>query len=121
MVWVVPGSHKRDLKPSELIFITTHRHAPHPDQVITHIPVGHALLLNTYTLHRAQCSRHHLRRAIHFGFSRVGAKHEPGRKIKQWPWLRDQKFLATQTTFIRDAILEEVREAENMETSNGYI
>jgi len=111
VVWVVPGSHVRDLMLQEERFITTHPHAPHPEQVIVSVPAGHALLLNTYTLHRAQCERNCTRRSLHFGFGRVGADAEPGRAIKVWPWLTEPAFLAEQTPFLRNAILEQVDEA----------
>ncbi|KOR28982.1 hypothetical protein TI04_09725 [Achromatium sp. WMS2] len=111
VVWIVPASHLRNLIPLEKKFITTNKHDPHPDQVIPRVPAGYALLLNTYTLHRAQCSSFRIRRALHFGFSRVGSKHEPGRKIKAWAWLKDVEFLSKQTDFLREAILEEICEA----------
>jgi hypothetical protein len=104
VVRLVPGSHLRDLVDSEAPLVTSHPHGAHPQEVTPVIPAGSALLLNTYTLHRAQCSRSTPRRALHFGFTRVGAATEPGRSGHPQPWLGNPAFFLAQSPFLRLAI-----------------
>lgn len=104
VVRLVPGSHVRDLSHEELSWVMAEPHGTHPHQVIPFVPAGSALLLNTYTLHRAQCARTTPRRSLHFGFTRVGAAPEPGRPGHVQHWARDPAFRAAQTPFLRAAI-----------------
>ena len=115
VVRLVPGSHLRDLVDSEAPLVTSQPHGAQPQEVTPVIPAGSALLLNTYTLHRAQCSRTPSRRALHFGFTRVGAAPEPGRSGHRQPWLADPGFLAAQTPFLRPAIQAQL----SFEEANG--
>lgn len=110
VVRVVPGSHLRDLEPWEHRFVTDDAHGDHPDQVIARVPAGSALLLNTYTFHRAQCAKEVPRRSLHFGFTRVGAAPEQGRVGKVFEWLGDEAFLTSQTAFLRACIEEQLLE-----------
>ncbi len=110
VVRVVPGSHMRDLEPWEHYYITTDPHGSHPAQVITQVPAGSALLLNTYTFHRAQCGKGNPRRSLHFGFTRVGSESEPGRQSKVLEWLCEPVFLANQSAFLRACIEEQIKE-----------
>lgn len=108
VVRVVPGSHLRDLEPWEERFIGPAPHADHPDQDVATVPAGCALLLNTYTFHRAECPRTSKRRSLHFGFTRMGAAPEPGRRLKPLPWMADEGFIARQTPFLQAAIREQL-------------
>jgi hypothetical protein len=108
VVRVVPGSHLRDLEPWEERFIGPAPHADHPDQDVATVPAGCALLLNTYTFHRAECPRTSKRRSLHFGFTRVGAAPEPGRRLKPLPWMAEEGFIARQTPFLQAAIREQL-------------
>jgi hypothetical protein len=106
VVRVVPGSHLRDLEPWEERFIGSDAHADHSEQQIVAVPAGCALLLNTYTFHRAECPRTCRRRSLHFGFTRVGAAPEPGRQLKALPWMADEAFITRQSSFLQAAIRE---------------
>lgn len=106
VVRIVPGSHLLDLTEADAQWIVDCPHERHPREVIPTISAGSALLLNTCTLHRAQCSSQDRRRSLHFGFTRVGATPEPGRRPKHFTWMADPKFLEAQSPFIR-ACLEE--------------
>jgi ectoine hydroxylase-related dioxygenase (phytanoyl-CoA dioxygenase family) len=109
VVRVVPGSHLRDLEPWEERFVTGAPHGVHPDEAVVSVPAGSALLLNTYTFHRAECPAGAGRRSLHFGFTRVGAAPEPGRRLKHHPWLSDELFIARQSSFMQAAIREQLR------------
>lgn len=108
VVRVVPGSHLRDLEPWEERFLGPDAHADHPNQRIVSVPAGWALLLNTFTFHRAECPRMIKRRSLHFGFTRVGAAREPGRQLKALPWMADEEFIKRQTPFLQSAIREQL-------------
>jgi ectoine hydroxylase-related dioxygenase (phytanoyl-CoA dioxygenase family) len=108
VVRVVPGSHLRDLEPWEERFLGPDPHADHPSQQIASVPAGCALLLNTYTFHRAECPRTSKRRSLHFGFTRVGAAPEPGRQLKALPWMGDEGFITRQSPFLQAAIREQL-------------
>lgn len=108
VVRIVPGSHARDLSDEELSRALDHPHGAHPDQVTPLVPAGSALFLNTYSLHRAQCSRRTPRLSLHFGFTRVGAAPEPGRVGHVQQWMREPSFLALQTPFMRGAIESQI-------------
>ena len=95
VVRVVPGSHLRNLEPWEHGYISTNPHGDHPNQLIAYIPAGSALLLNTYSFHRAQCEKETVRRSLHYGFTRVGSESEPGRLGKVLEWLCEPAFLPT--------------------------
>lgn len=108
-VWIVPGSHLRELSLAEWEHVTNTPHAPLAGQIQPVIPAGAALFLNTQTLHRAQCHRNEPRRSLHFGFTRVGAARESGREGHVQHWLRDARFRGSQSTFLRSAIDEQIR------------
>lgn len=110
VIRIVPGSHLRDLDSWEYKFITTFPHGDHPQQVVVKVPAGSVLLLNTYTFHRAQCQKETHRRCLHYGFSRIGAKPEPGRQDKFFHWLSDPNFLSKQTNFLKTCINEQILE-----------
>jgi hypothetical protein len=110
VVHVVPGSHLRDLEPWEQRYVTTDPHGNHPAQVIAQVAAGSALLLNTYTFHRAQCRKENMRRSLHYGFTRVGSESEPGRQGKVLEWLCEPGFLTNQSAFLRACIEEQIKE-----------
>jgi hypothetical protein len=108
VVRIVPGSHLRDLEPWEERFITDDPHGTHQAEETAVVPAGSAVLLNTYTFHRAECLREKIRRSLHFGFTRVGAAPEPGRQLKALPWMADEAFIACQTPFLQAAVREQL-------------
>lgn len=110
VVRIVPRSHLRDLEPWEQLYTTNDPHGIHPAEVIAHVPAGSALLLNTYTFHRAQCGKETPRRSLHFGFTRIGADIEPGRQVKFFEWLCEPGFLERQSSFLQTCIAEQIRE-----------
>lgn len=110
VVRVVPGSHLRDLDTWEHRLISDTPHDDHPDQVVCRVPACHALLLNTYTFHRAQCAKETPRRSLHFGFTRVGATPEEGRIGKVLDWLGDRDFVSSQSLFLQSCIEEQLLE-----------
>lgn len=124
VIRIVPGSHLRDLSSEEEVFLGEFHHHNHPNQVIINIPAGHALLFNTYTFHRAQCEKENTRRSLHFGFTRVDSKPEPGRQGKKQEWMHDKEFINKQTKFLQECIYYQIEEdnKSNMELFiNGSI
>jgi hypothetical protein len=59
-----------------------------------------------------------MRRSLHFGFTRVGAAPEPGRRLKALPWMADEAFIACQTPFLQAAI-RELLSVVAAQTANG--
>lgn len=107
-VTLVPGSHVQDLTSQQLDWFEAHPFGVHAIQTTPNVPAGSALILNTFALHRAECSKDHRRRSIHFGFSRVDAPCEVERPPKIHDWMANPKFQSSQTQFLRKSIQEEV-------------
>lgn len=116
VVRIVPGSHRRNLTDSEQHFLDKSPHAQHPQEICPRVAAGEALLLNTYTLHRAQCKSTDLRRSLHFGFTRIGSDPEPGRRGNAQAWLADQAFVQQQTRFMQECISEECEHQQSRTT-----
>ena len=110
VIRIVPSSHVRDLESWEYRFLKEEKYGVHPDEVVINLPAGHVLFFNTYTLHRAYCSNSNIRRAIHFGFTRVNSLPEQGRVGKYFDWLASPEFMNTQSIFLRQCIQEQVME-----------
>jgi hypothetical protein len=108
VIRIVPSSHLRDLDSWEYRYIDVDIHENHPDQLVIKIPAGSALFFNTYTLHRAYCSKNSIRRALHFGFTSADAEIEPGRVGKCFDWLSDVNFINAQSTFLKKCINEQL-------------
>ncbi len=110
VIWLVPGSHLRYLEEWEYKYIEgDDKHNEHPHQIIPEIPAGSALIFNTYTLHRAQCSKNDKRRSIHFGFTKTdNTIQEVYRLGKHFDWLSEQNFINAQSTFLQQCIREQI-------------
>jgi hypothetical protein len=110
VIRIVPGSHIRNLEEWEYKYIEeSDKHSDHPDQIIIHIPAGYAVFFNTYALHRAECLKQNVRRAIHFGFTNVDSNvQEQYRLGKSFDWLSDQNFIDVQSPFLQQCIQEEI-------------
>jgi hypothetical protein len=110
VIWIVPSSHLRNLDEWEYKYIEeSDKYSVHPYQIIPKIPAGSALFFNTYLLHRAECSKSNIRRAIHFGFTKVDTNvSESYRLGKNFDWLADKNFFDVQSPFLQKCIQEQI-------------
>lgn len=108
VIRIVPKSHMRNITPWEQRFLKEDKYDNHPYEITIHLEPGDLLFFNTYTLHRAYCSKDNIRRALHFGFTRVNSIPEDGRLGKSFDWLKNPDFFDKQSTFLQNCINEQV-------------